>query len=226
MNFKTTAAAASFACALAVGGAASAAQTVTLVDATDGRSLPAGFTLITGFESDAAEGGNIIDLADGFTFTQDALAYTRLGSLGLASGVSAPPPGVTDHYETVLGGGKATLTSVRGLRAFSFYLGSPDGYNTVSFKFTDVDGTVTTLSGENIWGGTVYNGNQGVGKTVVYKFGPAAVKSIEFSSSGNSFEFDHLGGLAVPEPGTWALMILGFGGAGAMLRRRRTIVAA
>lgn len=27
---------------------------------------------------------------------------------------------------------------------------------------------------------------------------------------------------AVPEPGAWALMILGFGGAGAMIRRRRT----
>jgi hypothetical protein len=30
---------------------------------------------------------------------------------------------------------------------------------------------------------------------------------------------------AVPEPATWALMILGFGGAGAMLRRRRPAVA-
>ncbi len=30
---------------------------------------------------------------------------------------------------------------------------------------------------------------------------------------------------SIPEPGTWALMILGFGGAGAMLRRRRSLGA-
>jgi hypothetical protein len=29
----------------------------------------------------------------------------------------------------------------------------------------------------------------------------------------------------IPEPGTWALMILGFGGSGAMLRRRRHALA-
>jgi hypothetical protein len=32
-------------------------------------------------------------------------------------------------------------------------------------------------------------------------------------------------GPGIPEPGTWALMILGFGGAGAMLRRRRIAAA-
>ena len=31
----------------------------------------------------------------------------------------------------------------------------------------------------------------------------------------------HWSGGAVPEPSTWALMIAGFGGVGAMLRRRR-----
>lgn len=31
--------------------------------------------------------------------------------------------------------------------------------------------------------------------------------------------------LAVPEPSTWALLILGFGGVGATLRRQRTVVA-
>jgi hypothetical protein len=36
---------------------------------------------------------------------------------------------------------------------------------------------------------------------------------------------DDVNAVAVPEPATWALMMLGFGGAGAMLRRRRTALA-
>jgi len=32
-------------------------------------------------------------------------------------------------------------------------------------------------------------------------------------------------GIAVPEPATWAMMLVGFGGLGAMLRRRRTVFA-
>jgi hypothetical protein len=45
----------------------------------------------------------------------------------------------------------------------------------------------------------------------------------------NDFDGSNLSGTfagVVPEPGTWALMILGFGGAGAMLRRRRHAFAA
>lgn len=50
-----------------------------------------------------------------------------------------------------------------------------------------------------------------------------------FGGNGQDFEFDFTitrlgdggGGGAVPEPGAWALMILGFGAVGATLRRRR-----
>lgn len=42
-----------------------------------------------------------------------------------------------------------------------------------------------------------------------------------FTATGFSATFSG----AVPEPTTWALMILGFGGAGAMLRRRRAVLA-
>lgn len=51
------------------------------------------------------------------------------------------------------------------------------------------------------------------------------------NNAGVSGDFDnivatHFDGGAVPEPSTWALMIGGFGLAGAALRRRRTVAAA
>jgi len=57
----------------------------------------------------------------------------------------------------------------------------------------------------------------------------AGIKSVSFGSIGgggssvyaDNFSFE----TAVPEPSTWALMILGFASAGAAMRRRRTVAA-
>jgi PEP-CTERM motif len=112
------------------------------------------------------------------------------------------------------------------LTSFSFYIGSPDTYNTIVFTLTD--GSTQEFDGTNIWGGTPPgDGNRDNGFRVYYDFNGAHVSSIAFSTGGsNAFESDGFAGtLAIPEPASWALMMLGFGGAGAALRRRRSALA-
>lgn len=198
----------------AVAGQASAAPSIMLLGGDD--DLGVGQFMIENFDD---------PIASGFTFEQLGGAYVRSGALGLHPGVSAPPPGTTSNYETILTGGRAMLTSLAGLSSISFYMGSPDSYNTV--RFSGDDGFVWTLNGSAIWAGVVpANGSQSTGLRINYDFGDAVVRKAEFFSTGNSFEFDSIagrlaGGGAVPEPSTWAMMILGFGAIGAVLRRRR-----
>jgi len=200
--------------AVAALAAASSASALTVTINNTDLPLPAGQTMIEDFDAVNASGQ--------FSFVGDANTFVRDGSLGLQPSVSAPPPGDTTNYFTVLGGGKATLTSAEGMGSFSFYLGSPDSYNFV--KFTDFAGNTTTLQGAQIWNAsTGDNGDQSWGRRVSYNFDGAVIKQIEFSSTGNSFEFDSLASAPVPEPATWAMMIMGFGTAGAMVRRRRAV---
>jgi hypothetical protein len=218
MTLRLLALGATAATALFAGAANASLVTITAV-----RGVDITEPLITDFNSNPS--GAITDLAAGFHFTQNnTLAFTRDGGLGLWSGVSAPPPadnGVAGaYYETVEANGSATLTSDQGLTSFQFYMGSPDEYNHLTINFANANLSAVALNGNAIWGGNpVGNGDQSLGYTVSYSFA-APVKSITFTSSGNSFEFDKLAG-SVPEPTSWALMILGFGGAGAALRGKR-----
>jgi len=196
--------------------AANAAVTVMAAVADDltGTTLADyGMVMLDDFDSiDAAYTsyvGNIIEYPDEF---EDPIVTT------------APPPGDLTNYASVQGGGSATYTMLAGrtLRGFSFYLGSPDMYNRMTFNF--VGGGSQTLTGNEIWDGPDFGGDRSKGFRVYYDFGGQKVSSITFESDQNAFEFDGLAGV-VPEPATWAMMIRGFGAAGAMIRRRRTAVA-
>ncbi len=63
---------------------------------------------------------------------------------------------------------------------------------------------------------------------VNFDFGGAVVNQVILRSSSNSFEVDNFAGsiAAVPEPTTWAMMIMGFGAVGAVIRRRRQTLCA
>lgn len=121
------------------------------------------------------------------------------------------------------------------------------GFN--QFEFAALTGS--TITSANTFFGFAYNsgGNGGVVEFEYTGSGPGTfiapgntfpVQGASFTSSSASQQMDALGALnnraysinasaqdvlgAVPEPSTWALMILGFGIVGSALRRRRTKV--
>jgi hypothetical protein len=149
--------------------------------------------------------------------------YTGPGSTTICCDSSSNPYlADATGFESVEGGGSSTFSAIKGnyLTSFNFYMGSPDEYNHVIFNF--LGGGSQTFDGDAIWGGAPNgNGDRSIGFRVYYNFNGAKVSSITFTSGQNAFEGDNFGGVAVPEPATWALMLSGFGLAGGMLRARR-----
>jgi hypothetical protein len=196
---------------VASAGAASAASPRISVLAS-GLNTPAGQRMIEDFDN---------PILSGFTYTENTGAFTRSGSLGVETGVSAPPAGDLSNYETITTGGSAVLTSSRLMSGVSVFVGSPDSYNQIEFVGPSYD---VTLKGAQLFSPpTDFGGDQSVGMRVNYSFGAALVNKVIFSSAGNSFEYDAVAG-SVPEPATWSMLILGLGALGAMLRTRRRAV--
>lgn len=156
---------------------------------------------------------------------------------GSLSGKYATPALDTSYYLTVpfdARVGNATMNFAaflgnKDVDHFSFYWGSIDTYNTV--QLINRAGVVT----KTITGGMLppANGDQsaaGTNRRITFTLTGADkdIGAIRFNSVGYAFESDTFSfALAgVPEPGTWALMIMGFGGAGAMLRSRRRAITA
>lgn len=189
-------------------------------------ALNADESLVTAFEGGPTLGDVAFGLP-GYTLSGSAVLFT-----GSADGLSAAPATSATtrdatQYLSVQGGQTATLDTPF-LKAISFYIGSLDGFN--SFTFNLADGTSQVVTGAILAAlpGMDANGNQTGFTTngrLTFSF-DSAIDSIVFASGANSLEISDVGAVAaVPEPATWALMILGMGGVGALMRRRRLALA-
>ena len=150
------------------------------------------FSLVTGTVGGAA------------TPALDTTQYVAVPTLGLPSGTAS-----------------LDLTGLpRQLKSFSFYWGSIDTYNSIAL--VGPGGVVF----QTIAGGMLppANGDQGAAATnrrVFVSLGAGeTLNSINFNSSNIAFEFDDFAGSYVPEPQSWAMLVLGFGMIGAVTRRR------
>lgn len=122
-----------------------------------------------------------------------------------------------------------TFLANQNVTKFSFYWGSVDTYNTL--RLINRAGVVTkSVNGAML---PPANGDRtapGTNRRITFTLTGADqdLGALRFVSTGRAFETDtfSFARAVVPEPTTWGLMIMGFGGAGAMLRSRRRAITA
>ena len=172
--------------------------------------LQGGETLYADFNSAASDGG-----VSGSNYV------IQTGSNGIGADPAVGDQG--DPYLSVLGEGTANF-SFAGLSSLGLDYGSADDYNT--FRITYANGDYSELTGTQIITTPPADGNQGSARTngrlTFSALSGNAITGLTLTSSGNSLEVDNFGvKSAVPEPGTWAMMLIGFGAVGVGMRRSR-----
>ncbi len=172
----------------------------------------------------AAPAGTVIDFNSGVPAGFTA-SYTNAGIRAATVDGSYAAPAFNDvsPFLAVNLGGSATLQSVNAAyESLSFFIGSIDDFNSVELLST-TGAVIGTFTGEDFAANP--NGNQTLATTnrritITREATDALIGGVRFLSSGNALEVDNVV-FAVPEPSTWALMLLGFGMVGTATRYRR-----
>ena len=138
------------------------------------------------------------------------------------------PSGAQGNYAAIRGGGSYTVNLPAFAPVLSFLAGSINPFNSVTLSLVDTTLATTDaayLTFESFMGSQL--GTIGDDGRITFDTGSATklISAATFLSGQSSFEIDSIAS-AAPEPGTWAMMILGFGFVGMGLRsRRRTKLA-
>ncbi|HEY1927195.1 MAG TPA: PEPxxWA-CTERM sorting domain-containing protein [Caulobacteraceae bacterium] len=202
-------------------------------------TYPSGYAFVNGFydggvSSDGTSGTNY-----GVTFSANAQAIC-LNSLSVVCSNTSRgglAPGSDKGALFFLSGTSTTIDVAAGFTTgFSFNYTNPTGFASSVQVWSGVDGTGTELA--NFALASTPNGDTACpGYSAA--FCPFVPIGVTFSGTAHSIVF---GGVAnevvmddvtfgssspgVPEPATWATMLAGLAGAGAMLRRRRALAVA
>ena len=167
--------------------------------------------------------------------------FSYIGNVLPAGGnsVAAPPAGDTTafgaaepgyevgHHGITMSDAQFLVSPGNLLTSLSFDLGSLDDYNTL--EFWSGGSLVKTFVGGDLT--ATPDGNQTsdlTNRRYYFTFDASDdINKIVFKSADPAFEFDNFAATVagVPEPATWAMMILGFGFVGFMMRSNRQKVA-
>lgn len=122
-------------------------------------------------------------------------------------------------------GGQATFNFATAINSFGAYITGLQTNFVVGQTLQFSDGSSQTIGVPNsINGGGAFVGFTDFGKSVTSITYNAQSGSIGDIIAIDDVRFGNGGG--VPEPATWAMMLLGFGGLGSMIRMRRRQLAA
>ncbi len=209
--------------ALATALLASPAAAVITLSSSPGAPdppIPPGYTTVVTFDTASAVGilnttvGNVVTSAANVSGQRAAPAGTASGGVYQSVGLPNTSSSTFD-FTNYLG-------PDRYLTGFSLYWGSVDPTNRIEF-FNDSNVLVQFFLGTNLPAST---GNQILSQTnrrVTFNIdGMDRVTKVRLSSNQNAFEYDTFAVTdgPMPEPGSWVLMITGFGFIGAAMRRR------
>jgi hypothetical protein len=205
--------------ATAVALCAVQAQALTWSISAGGYSTQAGARHET-FDAVATDANEALDMS---------YAGGRLFSASIG-GITARPPGSIGNFLSVgTSGGQAGPIVVDMTASpadyYGFLWGSPDRYNSV--EFYDDKTLLKSLSGADVFANpSPANGFQGAFPNGQYfnAFAGDAeqITRVVFRSTGNAFETDNHAVMAVPEPGSYALLLAGLGAMGFVAMRRKT----
>ncbi len=190
-------------------GASAAHAGVDLTYTPGVTDVPAGYGVYQDFSGSTPQ-----------NWTVTGTAQVRNGT----SGDGAQPAGYSGNYLDILGGSSATFDFTHAVKGVNFIFGSIDPYNSV-YAVTTSSGTYTYTGDELLDGGNAAGQQSDTannGMLTLSATGNDWIKSITIASTQNSAEIARLSTSgAVPEPASWAMMLGGFGLAGAVMRMNR-----